>query len=636
MRRALVAAALAAIMLVAGVVARAADDPPGRIGRLTQVEGDVTFRSDRGDDGGPARINWPVSSGAVVETGRRGRAEIWVGSTAWRTDRDSRTEFVAVDDRRVAVFQGDGRLAVTVRDRDQAGDIEVSTPDARVRFSAPGRYRIDVSGSQTVISAQSGEAVVRAGQTVQLRAGEMVEVASGAVQGVGQARYGDDFDDWVTERDRLTDAPAARRHVSPYMTGYQDLDAYGDWGASGEYGTVWYPRAVASDWAPYRYGRWVWIAPWGWTWVDNAPWGFAPFHYGRWVVIRGRWAWVPGTWVARPLYAPALVAWIGDPGWNVSFAFGAAPAVGWFPLAPREIYVPGYRVSNTYVRQVNVTHVSSVREIERATGPGYRPVHVHRERAEAVTVVPAAHLREGRPVDRAAIARPQPRELGRAPVAASSPGFDGRPAGSGRSDAPRREAADIQPRPPGTGGSMRPEQALPRGWEPIDRPVGGERQRDRGSDARGGDDRARRMEQPVVPSMPEMQREERSVRPPPVVREPLAQPSREVPRGERMSPDLRQDPVRQFAPPPEPRRMEAPRPQQRVDPPRFDPPRVEPPRMEAPRPAPRIEQPRMEQPRIDAPRPPQPRFESPRMDPPRQQSGDGNPGRGDGGRPDKR
>jgi hypothetical protein len=534
-----------------------------------------------------------------------------------------------------------------------------------VRFSAPGRYRIDVTGNQTVIAAQSGEAVVRAGQTVQLRAGEMVEVASGVVQSVGQARYGDDFDDWVTERDRLTDAPAARRHVSPYMTGYQDLDAYGDWGGSGEYGTVWYPRAVGSDWAPYRYGRWVWIAPWGWTWVDNAPWGFAPFHYGRWVVIRGRWAWVPGTWVARPLYAPALVAWIGDPGWSVSFAFGAAPAVGWFPLAPREIYVPGYRVSNTYVRQINVTHVSSVREIERATGPGYRPVYTHRERADAVTVVPAAHLREGRPVDRAAIARPQPRELGRAPVAARPPGFDGRPAGAGRSDGARREEADVQTRSPGAGGSMRPDQALPRGREPIDRPFAGERQLDRGGDERDRYDPARRSDPQGMPRDPEAQSEQRSVRPPPAVREPMSPPSREVPRSERASPELRQDPVPvpQFAPRPEPQRMEAPRPQPRVEPPRMEaappaprieqpridaprppPPRPEPQRMEAPRPQPRIEAPRMEvpppaprieQPRIEAPRPPQPRFESPGREPPRQQSGDGNSGRG-GGRPDGR
>ncbi len=39
---------------------------------------------------------------------------------------------------------------------------------------------------------------------------------------------------------------------------------------------------MASDWTPFRDGRWAEIAPWGRTWIDNAPWGFAPAHYGRW------------------------------------------------------------------------------------------------------------------------------------------------------------------------------------------------------------------------------------------------------------------------------------------------------------------------------------------------------------------
>ena len=55
-----------------------------------------------------------------------------------------------------------------------------------------------------------------------------------------------------------------------------------------EYGTVWFPHVTIVGWAPYRYGHWAWISPWGWTWVDDAPWGFAPFHYGRWVFVARR------------------------------------------------------------------------------------------------------------------------------------------------------------------------------------------------------------------------------------------------------------------------------------------------------------------------------------------------------------
>src|SRR3974390_586891 len=97
------------------------------------------------------------------------------------------------------------------------------------------------------------------------------------------------------------------------MTGYEDLDSAGQWRYVANYGTVWVPTAVPAGWAPYRYGHWVWIAPWGWTWVDDASWGFAPFHYGRWVYAGGAWGWAPGPVYVAPVYAPALVAWFGGP-----------------------------------------------------------------------------------------------------------------------------------------------------------------------------------------------------------------------------------------------------------------------------------------------------------------------------------
>ena len=86
--------------------ALAAGDPPGRVGRLSQVDGDVTFRADRQDPGGPAAINWPISSGAIIDTERRSRAEVWVGSTAYRLAGNSRAEFVTVDDQIVDLIAG--------------------------------------------------------------------------------------------------------------------------------------------------------------------------------------------------------------------------------------------------------------------------------------------------------------------------------------------------------------------------------------------------------------------------------------------------------------------------------------------------------------------------------------------------
>ena len=35
---------------------------------------------------------------------------------------------------------------------------------------------------------------------------------------------------------------------------------------------------------------------------------------------------------------------------------GGGPGVAWFPLAPREVYVPWYRTSRGYVNNVNITN----------------------------------------------------------------------------------------------------------------------------------------------------------------------------------------------------------------------------------------------------------------------------------------
>lgn len=413
-------AAFTLLLILASGAALA--DPPARVGRLAYLENDVYFAVDRDDQGAPATLNWPISSGAILDTDRRGRAEVWVGSTAYRLAGSSRLEFVVVDDRQVTLDLNDGSLAISILDRDQVNDITVHTPDGSVRFVTPGRYRIDVLADHTELSAQAGQATIDyRGRVTPVSAGQKLSLSDGGQMRVEADFDQDTFDNWVGDRENVTMASVSRRHVSPHMTGYQDLDNYGDWRPVPEYGTVWYPRSVADDWAPYRFGRWAWVAPWGWTWIDQSPWGFAPFHYGRWVIIKGRWGWVPGSHVARPVYAPALVGWIGDPGWSVSFSFGTAPAVGWFPLAPREVYVPAYRYSPTYIWQINVSHVREVQIIERAARSGARENFAHRAMPQAVTVVPASLVREGRSIGAHEIRRSERKDLGRAPLATHAP-----------------------------------------------------------------------------------------------------------------------------------------------------------------------------------------------------------------------
>ena len=165
------------------------------------------------------------------------------------------------------------------------------------------------------------------------------------------------------------------------MTGYEELDSYGDWVPDATYGNVWFPRVVPVGWAPYRYGQWRWVRPWGWTWVDHAPWGYAPFHYGRWVTIGDRWGWWPGGHHVRPVWAPALVGFVGG-GTSISIGFGG-PVVGWYPLAPWHRYQPHYRHNPRYVTIINQTIINNPPR-------GHSPHRNH----EGATMVPGPRFRD--------------------------------------------------------------------------------------------------------------------------------------------------------------------------------------------------------------------------------------------------
>ncbi|HEV2205568.1 MAG TPA: DUF6600 domain-containing protein, partial [Candidatus Acidoferrales bacterium] len=171
-----------------------------------------------------------------------------------------------------------------------------------------------------------------------------------------------------------------------------------------DYGPVWIPNDVPVEWAPYHYGHWVWIAPWGWTWVDNDAWGWAPFHYGRWVLVGAHWGWVPGPRVVRPVWAPAMVGFVGGRGWSVSITFGGVGGVAWFPLGPRDVYVPSYHCSQRYVqyvnvtntRVVNVTHVTNVYNTVIVNRQNYH--YTYENNTRAVVAVSRETFVNARPV----------------------------------------------------------------------------------------------------------------------------------------------------------------------------------------------------------------------------------------------
>lgn len=396
---------LALLAAMLAFPAFAQDDPPGRIGRIAWTSGDVYLNNPDTGELGAAPLNQPLTSGDIVTTGPGARAEIQIGAMTLRLDSGSRIEFDRIDDERVRVLLNNGRLIAKLPTDDTRRDFELETGYGRFVPRATGIYRFESDNGNTGATSYFGTVRFESRDTAfDINAGESARVW---MDTTGQPNYRmaqgirDEFTQWSAARDQHQRASASSRYVSPEMTGAQDLDAYGDWSETPEYGAAWFPRTVAADWAPYRTGHWAWVAPWGWTWIGHEPWGFAPFHYGRWVRIHGAWAWIPGARIARPVYAPALVGWIGTPGGGVSVSIGSVPPVGWFPLAPREVFVPFYRSSHNHVRYVNAPHVPHVHNIDAIVSRPHEVVRqthfVHRDEPRAFSTAPADAFRHRRP-----------------------------------------------------------------------------------------------------------------------------------------------------------------------------------------------------------------------------------------------
>lgn len=402
-------------------------DPPSRVARLNFSEGSVSFRPAGEDDWVSGVPNRPLVGGDDLWTDTDSRAEVHVGSAAIRMGAMTGITFLDLDDNTVQIRLAQGSLIVHVRHVDDDDTYEIDTPNIAFTLLQPGEYRIDVSedGSQSIVSAWHGRGqVTGGGYSYNVIAGQSATFTGNQDQQLNydleQLPGNDDLDGWAFDRDQQEDQADTANYVSREMTGYEDLDAYGNWSYVAGYGPVWQPRGVVAGWAPYRFGHWVWVGPYGWTWVEDEPWGFAPFHYGRWAFVNSGWFWVPGPVVVRPVWAPALVAFVGG---GADFRFSAGVGVGWFPLAPGEVYVPSYHVSRNYVNNVNVTNttvnITKVTNVYNTVIVNKTTVnnitYVNQHVNNAVTVVSHDAFVNARPVAQN-VMRVDPKEIAAAPV----------------------------------------------------------------------------------------------------------------------------------------------------------------------------------------------------------------------------
>ncbi len=612
-------------------------DPPARVGWLSNLSGSVSFHSANQDQWITATQNYPVATGDAVWTQPQAAASVMVDST--RLALSGGTELTAqeIDQSTITAALSQGEVFLDVADLQQGQSVVITTPRGTAQITGNGEYELYAgdSGTPTYVTTVTGSLQftglgattaqsVGAQQTLVVQGTNPVQAQLGAMQ----------QDQFLTSMLQQIAPPPPPTTAQPpaacaQMTGAAVLSQYGTWQAQPSVGTVWFPQ-VAPTWVPYREGRWVYVQPWGWTWVDNEPWGFAPFHYGRWAQFGGRWGWVPEPiaepgygygGVYQPVYAPALVTFLGVAAGAFTAAAFASGAIGWAPLGIHDPYYPPYQVSpryfgaynRAYVPNYNTFYHNNVSIVNNRVS--YRNVTINNYGGgrDGATFVPRDAMLGSRPIGE--VARPLPADARAEPI---------RPGGNGGEGLPRPTA--------GTWGvtpalaqrehlAAAPAGAAPRaiGQGPAIRPVSAEAAGRRETPAlvphaavaptfRGGAPAARVPGEPARTGAPETA--VRGGTPAPEAR-PAVHGAAEEPRAV---------PPRTEGPRTEAPRTEAPRSEARgTEVPRIEAPRAEAPRAEAPRAAeaPRVEAPRAQAPRAEAPRAEAPRYEAPRAQAPR-------------------
>ena len=380
-------------------------DPPAEVARVSVMLGNVSVEPASVDQFSAAEVNDALTTGDRIYADAGANAELETGELAVRMGQQTDLTVTAMTDQLEQFGLAQGSVHLRSFNLQQGTVVELDTPNAAVTVLQPGDVRVDVDpdGGATTVELISGQAqvdgngfqqVMEPGQRVQLEGNNPVQAEE------LDAATPDGLDGFSNDRDAVYQnaLQGEEAYVNSGTIGAEDLSANGDWETDSDDGAVWYPTAVAAGWAPYSFGHWVWVAPWGWTWVDSYAWGFAPFHYGRWMHKGNRWGWIPGSTAVRPVYSPAMVAFVGGAG-----------LTAWFPLGPHETYVPWYHASPLYENRVNVSNqydrnVNEVRSIynQETLAGSYASggEHGYVNRPLATVAVTQASFAAGRPVVR--------------------------------------------------------------------------------------------------------------------------------------------------------------------------------------------------------------------------------------------
>lgn len=335
-----------AVAVLASIAAAQTQNPDTRyinssFARISYIAGNTYIQraQDLGYEEG--ELNAPVSEGDRIGT-TDGRAEISLGKRNYvRLDQNTKIDFAALprrDSVLIRLRQWAGHMYLVVGTLETEKSIEILTDDATFYILDKGLYRIDIreNGETEILVFQGLVEAAGADGSMLVKNAQRISLTDGRFRGRPSSFFAaaaeDSFDRFNSGRNAILQRSIGRGNLSGDLSEYaSELDENGDWIDMPEYGNVWVPRGLGSDWRPYSFGRWMWLPLAGWCWVPYESWGWAPFHYGRWQWGMGYgWYWIPMN-----VWGPAWVDWWWGPEYW-----------GWAPLSYWGY--PGILINNVY------------------------------------------------------------------------------------------------------------------------------------------------------------------------------------------------------------------------------------------------------------------------------------------------
>ena len=232
-------------------------DPPSRVGRMSYLQGRVSFSPAGENVWVNAQLNRPLVAGDRIWANAHARAELQLGSAALRIEDETSLRIINLNDHIAQIDISQGTLQISVRQLNPGQIYEIDTPHLAFNITKAGDYRFDVddNGNATTVTVRSGKGIayaknvaykMKSGSAYRFTGRNLSHTQYVAVRGL------DSFDRWSSERERRATKSRSIRYVSTTVIGYEDLDTYGSWTYVRGYGNAWTPHHVPAGWAPYR------------------------------------------------------------------------------------------------------------------------------------------------------------------------------------------------------------------------------------------------------------------------------------------------------------------------------------------------------------------------------------------------